>query len=45
MSLPAGTFRRRREKKSVYVAAFLNFFFLGMGYNYLENGGAFSSFR
>lgn len=45
MSLPAGMFRRRREKKSVYIAAFLNFFFLGMGYNYLEKWWGFLLFQ
>ncbi len=35
MHLPRGLSRRRRTRKSPYIASFLNFFFLGLGYNYL----------
>ncbi|MCQ8893820.1 MAG: HEAT repeat domain-containing protein [Methanolinea sp.] len=35
LSLSAGSYRRKRRGKNFYVAAFLNFFFLGLGYNYL----------
>ena len=35
MHLPRGLSRRKRTRKSPYVASFLNFFFLGLGYNYL----------
>ena len=35
MHLPRGLSRRKRTRKSPYIASFLNFFFLGLGYNYL----------
>jgi len=35
MHLPRGLSRRKRIRKSPYIASFLNFFFLGLGYNYL----------
>lgn len=35
MHLPRGLSRRKRMRKSPYIASFLNFFFLGLGYNYL----------
>ncbi|NYT08093.1 MAG: HEAT repeat domain-containing protein [Methanomicrobiales archaeon] len=35
MHLPRGLSRRKRSRKSPYIASFLNFFFLGLGYNYL----------
>jgi hypothetical protein len=35
MHLPRGLSRRKRMRKSPYSASFLNFFFLGLGYNYL----------
>lgn len=45
LGLPAATFRRRREVKSVHVASFLNFFFLGLGYNYLGKWWGFLVFQ
>ncbi len=35
MHLPRGLSRRKRTRKNPYIASFLNFFFLGLGYNYL----------
>ncbi|NTV00419.1 MAG: HEAT repeat domain-containing protein, partial [Methanoregulaceae archaeon] len=35
MHLPRELARRKRERKNPYVAMLLNFFFLGLGYNYL----------
>jgi hypothetical protein len=35
MHLPRVLSKRKRERKSPYIASFLNFFFLGLGYNYL----------
>jgi HEAT repeat protein len=35
MHLPRVLSRRKRQRKSPYIASFLNFFFLGLGYNYL----------
>jgi hypothetical protein len=35
MHLPRGLSRRKRMRKNPYIASFLNFFFLGLGYNYL----------
>lgn len=45
LGLPAATFRRRREMEKVHVASILNFFFLGLGYNYLGKWWGFLLFQ
>lgn len=35
LHIPRMVARRRRERKNPYIASFLNFAFLGLGYNYL----------
>ncbi|HOT03903.1 MAG TPA: HEAT repeat domain-containing protein [Methanolinea sp.] len=45
MYLPGAMSRRPRTGKSLYVAVFLNFFFLGLGYNYLGKWWGFLLFQ
>jgi len=45
MHLPRGLSRRTRERKNPYVASFLNFMFLGLGYNYLGKWWGFLLFQ
>jgi hypothetical protein len=45
MHLPMGLARRPRHGKSPVIAAFLNLFFLGLGYNYLDRWYGFLLFQ
>ncbi|MCE5298083.1 MAG: HEAT repeat domain-containing protein [Methanoregulaceae archaeon] len=45
MHLPRGLSRRKRERKDPYAAMLLNFFFIGLGYNYLGMWWGFLVFQ
>lgn len=45
MHLPRGLSRRKRERKDPYAAMFLNFLFVGLGYNYLGMWWGFLVFQ
>jgi hypothetical protein len=45
MHLPRGLSRRKRSRKNPYIASFLNFLFLGLGYNYLGKWWGFLLFQ
>ena len=45
MHLPRALSRRKRVRKNPYIASFLNFMFLGLGYNYLGKWWGFLLFQ
>ncbi|MDD1715890.1 MAG: HEAT repeat domain-containing protein [Methanolinea sp.] len=45
LHLPRALSRRERIRKNPYIASFLNFFFLGLGYNYLGMWWGFLLFQ
>jgi hypothetical protein len=45
MHIPRGLARRKKIRKNPYIASFLNFCFVGLGYNYLGKWWGFLLFQ